>query len=87
LTIFQSANEILANTVLRKRLDDIQAQTTAEKEWWEKRRASIEADFMKELDSAPSPNAKSASSGIKTVSDEDSVVVETAASKKKKANK
>jgi translocation protein SEC66 len=87
MTIFQSANEIAANTVLRKRLDDIQSQTTAEKEWWEKRRASIEAGFMKELDSAPSSNAKTSTSGIKTVSDEDSVVVETASSKKKKANK
>ncbi|OBT71673.1 hypothetical protein VF21_10583 [Pseudogymnoascus sp. 05NY08] len=87
LTIFQSANEILANTVFREKLDDIQAQTAAEKEWWEKRRASIEAGFMKELDAAPSTEAKTTTSGIKTTSDEDSVVVETAASKKKKANK
>jgi hypothetical protein len=42
---------------------------------------------MKELDSESSPNAKSGASGIKTVSDDDSVVVETAASKKKNANK
>lgn len=49
-TIFQSANEIAANTMFRKRLDDIQAQTQAEKEWWEKRRTSIETDFLKELD-------------------------------------
>jgi translocation protein SEC66 len=51
-TIFQSANEIAANTVFRKRLEDITAQTEAEKEWWEKRRTSIQGDFMKELDEA-----------------------------------
>lgn len=40
-TIFQSANEIAANTMFRKRLNDITAQTEAEKEWWEKRRQSV----------------------------------------------
>lgn len=49
-TIFQSANEIAANTQLRKRLDEIQAQTEAEKAWWDKRRESISGEFMKELD-------------------------------------
>jgi translocation protein SEC66 len=34
---------------LRKKLDDIQSRVTAEKEWWEKRRASIQNEFMKEL--------------------------------------
>jgi translocation protein SEC66 len=29
-------------------------QTEAEKEWWEKRRASIQGQFMKELDEKPS---------------------------------
>jgi len=53
-TIFQSANEIAANTVLRKRLGEITAQTEAEKEWWEKRRASVQEEFMKELDEKPS---------------------------------
>ncbi|KAK0656124.1 Sec62/63 complex, subunit Sec66 [Cercophora newfieldiana] len=48
-TIFQSANEILANATLKERLDEIQAQTEKEKEWWEKRRTSIKTEFMKEL--------------------------------------
>ena len=52
-SIFQSANEIAANSLLRKRLDEIQAQTQAEKEWWEKRRESIQGEFMKELDQKP----------------------------------
>ncbi|TVY49308.1 Translocation protein [Lachnellula occidentalis] len=49
-TIFQSANEIAAGTLLRKKLEDIQSQAPAEKEWWERRRASIKSEFMKELD-------------------------------------
>lgn len=36
--------------MLRKSIDDIQAQAESEKEWWEKRRAAIQQDFMKELD-------------------------------------
>jgi translocation protein SEC66 len=47
--IFSSANEMYNNATVRKRLDDILAQTDAEKEWWEKRRESIRTDFMKEL--------------------------------------
>ncbi|RFU32038.1 hypothetical protein B7463_g4313, partial [Scytalidium lignicola] len=73
-TIFQSANEIAANTVFRKRLDEIQAQTEAEKEWWEKRRASIQAEFMKELDTSPTASGKSPAN--KVGSDEDAILVE-----------
>lgn len=49
-SIFQTANEIAANTVLRERLDEIQAQVDQEKEWWEKRRATVRSEFMKELE-------------------------------------
>lgn len=49
-TIFQSANEIAAGTLLRKKLEEVQSQAPAEKEWWEKRRASIQSEFMKELE-------------------------------------
>lgn len=74
-TIFQSANEIAANTMFRTRLNEIQAQTESEKAWWEKRRASIQSEFMKELD-APSTFA-SAKILSKASSDEDSVLVES----------
>jgi len=46
--IFQTANEIAANTTLRERLDEIQANTDAEKEWWEKRRATIKTKELEE---------------------------------------
>lgn len=49
-TIFQTANEINANTAFLSRLDEIQSKTESEKEWWEKRRAAISEGFMKELD-------------------------------------
>lgn len=83
-TIFQSANEIAAGTLLRKKLEDIQAQAPAEKEWWEKRRASIQSEFMKELDAPATAPGKSGS-------DEDTVLVDSANNngsiKKKKGKK
>jgi translocation protein SEC66 len=38
------------NTLLRERLDAITSRAAGEKQWWESRRAAIQADFMKELD-------------------------------------
>lgn len=93
-TIFQSAHEIAANTVLRDRLNEIQAQTQAEKEWWEKRRASIQTDLMKEIDTqAATTAAKSVATPSKSTSDEDTVIVENpipsekGSTKKKKGKK
>ncbi|KAL1837434.1 hypothetical protein VTJ49DRAFT_3786 [Mycothermus thermophilus] len=48
--IFQSANEIAANKVLRDRLQEIEKHAEADKEWWEKRRATMQSDLMKEID-------------------------------------
>jgi translocation protein SEC66 len=88
-TIFQSANEIAANTQLRKRLDEIEAQEATEKEWWEKKRATIKSEFMKELDAAPTTPAKS--SAAKAGSDDDAILVEgggpAVGSMKKKSKK
>ncbi|KAJ9149604.1 Translocation protein sec66 [Coniochaeta hoffmannii] len=72
-TIFQSANEINANTILRKRLDEIQAQTESEKQWWEKRRAQIQKDFMSELDAGDKPAVSKAPSAA---SEDEPVLVE-----------
>lgn len=36
--------------MFQKKLEEITAKTDAEKEWWEKRRAAISSDFMKELE-------------------------------------
>jgi translocation protein SEC66 len=89
-TIFQSANEIAANTVLRKRLDEIQAQTESEKQWWEKRRAQIQKEFMNELNEGEKPASKAPSA----VSEDEPVLVDQntpsatpSGGKKKKAKK
>jgi len=88
--IFQSANEIANNTILRKRLDEIQSQADAEKDWWEKRRASIEKMLLEE------ESKESAKRLNKTGSDEDAVLVDPntpaptttpSSSKKKKGGK
>jgi translocation protein SEC66 len=76
--------------MLRGRLDEIQAQTASEKEWWEKRRSTIRSDFMKELDEGDktSPQAQS------VASNDDAVLVDVttpsgtpAGSQKKKKGK
>ncbi|KAH8676299.1 Sec62/63 complex, subunit Sec66 [Xylariales sp. PMI_506] len=84
-TIFQSANEMAANAILRKRLDEIQGQVDSEKEWWEKRREIIRQDFEKELDEDASKATEA-----KVQSDDDGVLVDSATatpSKKKKSGK
>ncbi|KAL4969245.1 Sec63 complex subunit SEC66 [Aspergillus stella-maris] len=60
--IFQSANEMVNNAIVRERLDKHQKKLDEEKAWWEKRRAGIQEGFMKELDaektdSTPTPAA------------------------------
>ena len=59
------------NATIHKRVEEIQSQAKAEREWWEKRRAKIQSDFMKELDE---PKI-STSTGGKS-SDEDGVLVD-----------
>ncbi|TGJ81774.1 hypothetical protein E0Z10_g6991 [Xylaria hypoxylon] len=68
--IFQSANEIAGNTVLRTRLEEIDGRTEADRQWWEKRRETIKEEFMKELED------DSAKGSSKPVSDDEVVHVE-----------
>ncbi|KAI5866868.1 Sec62/63 complex, subunit Sec66 [Durotheca rogersii] len=70
--IFQSANEIAANTMLRGRLDEIEQRAATDKEWWEKRRAAIQKDFMRELD-----EESSTKDSTKNTSDDDGVLVDS----------
>lgn len=76
--------------MLRRKLEEIEAKTDAEVEWWEKRRANIQQDFMKELDN----EAGSVAGSVKAGSDEDGVLVDSStpaatpgSSKKKKGGK
>ncbi|KAF7558534.1 hypothetical protein G7046_g5621 [Stylonectria norvegica] len=79
--IFQSAHEMTSNTVLREKMNEILSTAQSEKQWWEKRRGQIQADFMKELDE---PEDKS-----KAPSEDDAIIVETPSTKsnKKKGRK
>jgi len=83
-TIFQSANEIYANLQFKKKLEEVESHKESEKEWWEKRRASIQSDFMKELDGEESkattatttPGSKPGSRPVsRPGSDDDAVLV------------
>ncbi|KAI0125951.1 Pre protein translocase subunit Sec66-domain-containing protein [Xylariales sp. AK1849] len=75
-SIFQSANEMAANTMLRNRLDEIQAQTESEKEWWTKRREVIRQDFEKELNDEETA-AAATKIDARIGSDDDGVLVDS----------
>ncbi|EGX90632.1 translocation protein (Sec66) [Cordyceps militaris CM01] len=79
--IFQSAHEIASNAKLRESLAEIEAQTAAEKQWWERRRGQIQSAFIKELDQEASSSAAAAGSApAKTpAAEEDAVLVDTPA--------
>ncbi|KAJ5092194.1 Translocation protein (Sec66) [Penicillium alfredii] len=53
-TIFQSANEMLNNDIYRKRIEEHQSKLAEERQWWDKKKASIQEGFMKELDEGSS---------------------------------
>ncbi|EEP76634.1 conserved hypothetical protein [Uncinocarpus reesii 1704] len=89
-TIFQSANEMTLNAIFRQRVEDIQMTAKQEREWWDRKKASIQEGFMKELEqeeqqggtASVSAEKKPASStsgsvaGDKLISDDDTVLVE-----------
>ena len=58
-TIFQSANEMANNALIRQRYEEIQAQAKVDREWWDRKRATTQAEFMKELDTVGDTNAGS----------------------------
>ena len=62
------------NTQIRERLGEILSTSQSEKEWWDKRKATIQSDFMRELDEEKNPPT-SETSGVKG-SDDDAVIVE-----------
>ncbi len=79
------------NILLKNQVAEIQGKLDAEKAWWGERRAGIQSDFMKELESDGKP--VEATVQRKTGSDDDVVIVESGgleqdqggAGKKKKA--
>ncbi|KAK5738775.1 Translocation protein S66 [Elasticomyces elasticus] len=68
--IFQSANEMNQNLLIKQRLAEIQETLQAEKAWWEKKRAGVQAEFLKENGVTASEAAKE----DETVKDDGEVV-------------
>ncbi|KAK1043657.1 Translocation protein S66, partial [Friedmanniomyces endolithicus] len=81
--IFQSANEMNQNLLIKQRMAEIQETLEAEKAWWDKKRAGIQSDFMKELEEADGKPAEAEKAATAPVinkksgsSDDDAVIVE-----------
>lgn len=70
------------NEILRQKVADLQAKGKADREWWDRERASIQSKFMKELDEGSGTGTGSGASKPSTTpaekggSDEDAVLVE-----------
>lgn len=73
--IFQSANEINQNIIIKQRIAELSAQTETEKAWWERKRAGIQSEFIKEIE-GDAPSATAPSGTKKSSSDDDAVLVE-----------
>ena len=71
---------MINNAIIRENVSKLQAKGRAEREWWDKERASIHSKFMQELDEEkPAEATKGAPSGATSGaanSDEDAVLVE-----------
>ncbi|CAK7266303.1 Translocation protein S66 [Sporothrix epigloea] len=72
--IFQSANAIAANELLRKKLDAVQDKATAEKAWWEKRKAALSESG--ETNAASKTKTLSSSTAPSKNSEDDTVLVD-----------
>ncbi|OJI97757.1 hypothetical protein ASPVEDRAFT_37187 [Aspergillus versicolor CBS 583.65] len=68
-TIFQSANEMVNNAIVRERLEKHQNKLAEEKAWWGKRKATIQEGFMKELDAEKPAIASSTTTTTPAVTD------------------
>lgn len=67
------------NTVFRERVDKLQGTAKEERELWDRKKSTIQEDFMKELEQETGAK-KPAGSGLETpasVDDDDAVLVES----------
>lgn len=75
-TIFQSANEMNQNILIKQRLTELKEKLEGEREWWDDRRQGIQSDFMKELEMDSDGKLGSLEAAKKNSSDDDAVLVE-----------
>ncbi|CAK7562247.1 MAG: Translocation protein S66 [Sporothrix epigloea] len=73
--IFQSANAIAANELLRTKLDAVQDKATAEKAWWEKRKAAL-SEGSETVATSKTKSALSSSTVPSKTSEDDTVLVD-----------
>ncbi|KAL5337803.1 Pre protein translocase subunit Sec66-domain-containing protein [Aspergillus crustosus] len=59
-SIFQSANEIVQNEIVRERIEKHQKKLEEEKAWWDRKKASIQEGFLKELNAEKPASAAAA---------------------------
>lgn len=62
--IFQSANEMLNNDLYRVRVAEHQEKVREEREWWDKKKSSIQEGFMKELNEEEKEKEKEGSTQV-----------------------
>ena len=64
------------NASVRDKVAQLQAGGRADREWWDKERASIQSKFMQELDEGKAADSSKGASSGGVNSDEDAVLVE-----------
>lgn len=87
-TIFQTANEMMNNALLREKIGEHQSKLDEERMWWDRKKSNIQEGFMKELDGKDFPASSAAAKieqpaantpAVKTASsasEDDAVLVE-----------
>jgi hypothetical protein len=55
-----------ANSVVRRKVEEVQAQAKAEREWWDEKRATIKTEFLKELERRKNPRWHQTDQEVKT---------------------
>lgn len=65
------------NNIIREKVAESQAKGKADREWWDKERASIQSNFMKELDEGGQADSGKLVKSGRGSSDEDAVLVES----------
>ena len=66
------------HNIIKERIAEIQSQLPADKAWWEDKRAGIQSDLLRELETDGNGNGKAVEPARpKTSSDDDTVLVES----------
>ena len=67
---------MVQSAIIREKVAELQEKGRADREWWDKERASIQSKFMQELDEEKSVEPSKGAVSGSVNSDEDAVLVE-----------